>query len=73
MSAKAVKKGDHQQGAAVAKSPFREVQRGTQNELEILGLIVATSPNIRQAVFDVIRKAKKRMEAREKKAPPVAE
>lgn len=55
------------------KGPFRDVQRGTQNELEILGMIVAVSPNIRQIVLDQIRKAKKRLQDREKKAAPIAE
>jgi hypothetical protein len=53
--------------------PFRDVQRGTQDELEIIGLIVATSPNIRQAVYEQIRRAKKRMQERDKKSTPVAE
>lgn len=56
-----------------AGGPFRDVQRGTQDEMEILGLIVAMSPNIRQVVLEQVRKAKKRMQDREKKAAPVAE
>ena len=60
-------------GMPGAKGPIRNVQRGTQDELEIIGLIVATSPNIRQLVMEAIRKAKKRMQEREKRAAPVAE
>ncbi len=60
-------------GMPGAKGPVQGVQRGTQDELEILGLIVATSPNIRLAVLEAIRKAKKRMQDREKRSGPVAE
>lgn len=60
-------------GPSPKAGPFRDVQRGTQDEMEIIGLIVAMSPNIRQVILDQVRKAKKRMQDREKKASPVAE
>lgn len=66
-------KKDDESKAGAKTGPFRDMQRGTQDELEILGLIVAASPNIRQAVLEQIRRAKKRVQEKEKKSTPVAE
>jgi hypothetical protein len=40
--------------------PSKDVNRGTQDELEILGQIVAQSPMLRQGVLDKLRQAKER-------------
>lgn len=68
MSAKPQKKDPH-----ARQGQLKGVQRGTTDELEILSLIVANSPNIRQIVLEAARKAKKRQQDKEKKSTPVAE
>lgn len=44
----------------------RNVNRGTQNELEIIGLIVLQSPALRQLVHEKMRQARKRQADKEK-------
>lgn len=41
------------------------IQRGTQNEMEILGLIITQNVALRQLVFDRLRQAKGRHETRQ--------
>jgi hypothetical protein len=42
-----------------------EVNRGTQDEVEILGLIIAKSPMLKQVVLEKIRAARTRAEKRQ--------
>ena len=48
------------------KSMFKDVQRGTHNELEILAQIVVVSPMLRQGVLERVRAAKKRQAERDR-------
>lgn len=73
MSGNANKKNPEGGGVPGKAGPARDVQRGTQDEMEIVGLIVAQNPSLRQMVFERIRQAKKRVQEREKKGAPVAE
>ena len=43
----------------------KEVARGTQDELEILGLILVQLPMVRQLVMERLRSAKERVNRRE--------
>lgn len=52
-------------GEGDKKGPFKEQNRGTQDELEILGLIVMHNPALKTLVFDRLRSAKNRVAARE--------
>ena len=47
------------------KGQVKQVNRGTQDELEILGLVIAELPVQRQLVLDKLRAAKERMASRE--------
>lgn len=52
-------------GEKKAGAVDNSIQRGTQNELEILGLIITQNTMLRQMVFDRLRQAKVRYEARQ--------
>jgi hypothetical protein len=47
-----------------AKKKTEDKQRGTQNELEIVGLIVLESPVLRQAVMEKMKQLKERQKSK---------
>jgi hypothetical protein len=49
----------------VANSRFKKANRGTNDELEIIGFIVANHPGLRISVHEKLKQAKRRVAARE--------
>ena len=50
--------------------PSKEVQRGTTDELQILGQIISQSPVLKATVLDRLRSARDRIEKRAAGAAP---
>lgn len=57
--------------AEVSGSRFKKVNRGTNDEFEIIGLIVANNPGLRISVQEKLNQAKRRVAARASRAAEV--
>jgi hypothetical protein len=72
MSKGDIQKQFHEQGHIMRKpiadeqsnNNFKKANRGTNDEMEILGLIIANQPSLRIAVLEKLKQAKRRVAAR---------